>query len=168
MTTTPDPPFNPEVPPDSEEEDGAEDEDTDAAEDTEPVERAAGHDAAENTDQAPGLTFGLSDKALSEELHKYAAAIRSEFELSQSKAITDETNVEKYTRDFFKKNLAHAAAQIVWLSSNSTSDSIRLKASMFIVKEAVAGSVAEGDPMAELFKQLRMPVPATTNPLNTD
>lgn len=102
------------------------------------------------------LQFGLSDEALQAELHSYAAALRSEFELAQAKQADNETqNVERYTRDFFKKNLAHAAAQIVWLSSNSTSDSIRLKASQFIVKEALAGAQADGDPISELLRSLQ-------------
>jgi len=106
----------------------------------------------ENTE----LQFGLSDEALQAELHSYAAALRSEFELAQAKQADNETqNVERYTRDFFKKNLAHAAAQIVWLSSNSTSDSIRLKASQFIVKEALAGAQADGDPISELLRSLQ-------------
>ena len=105
------------------------------------------------------LQFGLSDGELQKELHSYAAALRQEFELSQSKTKDDESavNVERYTRDFFKKNLAHAAAQIVWLSSNSTSDSIRLKASQFIVKEALAGAQADGDPISELLRSLQTP-----------
>jgi len=112
------------------------------------------------------LEFGLSDEALQKELHSYAAALRQEFELQQNKTQThqeDHQNVERYTRDFFKKNLAHAAAQIVWLSSNSTSDSIRLKASQFIVKEALAASRDDGDPISELLRSLQSPSqPATT------
>jgi len=104
------------------------------------------------------LTFGLSDEALQKELHSYAQALRQEFEDSQAKTQDNETqNVERYTRDFFKKNLAHAAAQIVWLSSNSTSDSIRLKASTFIVKEALAASANDGDPISELLRSLQSP-----------
>jgi len=122
-------------------------------------------ESTEDTDSQE-LQFGLSDGELQKELHSYAAALRQEFELSQSKTATAENetqNVEKYTRDFFKKNLAHAAAQIVWLSSNSTSDSIRLKASQFIVKEALAGAQADGDPISELLRSLQTPTqPAST------
>ena len=115
-------------------------------------------ESTEDTDSQE-LQFGLSDGELQKELHSYAAALRQEFELSQSKTKDDESavNVERYTRDFFKKNLAHAAAQIVWLSSNSTSDSIRLKASQFIVKEALAGAQADGDPISELLRSLQTP-----------
>jgi len=118
-----------------------------------------------NNEEDTELQFGLSDEALQKELHSYAAALRQEFELSQSKTKDDESaqNVERYTRDFFKKNLAHAAAQIVWLSSNSTSDSIRLKASQFIVKEALAGAQADGDPISELLRSLQSP----SQPANT-
>ena len=123
-------------------------------------------DADDNNEQPPAntdntdtpLQFGLSDEALQAELHSYAQALRQEFELTQAKQADNETtNVERYTRDFFKKNLAHAAAQIVWLSSNSTSDSIRLKASQFIVKEALAASIGDGDPIAELLRELHNP-----------
>ena len=136
----------PVEPAEDEDETTTEDEDTDTDEDTETEARGD-----------KGLQFGLSDEALSAELHSYAAALRQEFEIQQNKTAAsdkDTQNVEKYTRDFFKKNLAHAAAQIVWLSSNSTSDSIRLKASTFIVKEALAGSVADGDPITELLREL--------------
>jgi hypothetical protein len=129
-------------------------------EDTEDEDEAGDEEAAESEDEAEKLQFGLSDEALQAELHSYAAALRQEFELtnnSKSSAPEDHANVERYTRDFFKKNLAHAAAQVVWLSSNSDSDSIRLRASMFIIKEALAASAAEGDPISELLSQLKSP-----------
>jgi hypothetical protein len=116
--------------------------------------------------ESEALTFGLSDEALQAELHSYAAALRQEFELTTNSKTAhpdDTANVEKYTRDFFKKNLAHAAAQVVWLSSNSDSDSIRLKASMFIIKEALAASREEGDPISELLKSLKSPTEPLTS-----
>jgi hypothetical protein len=64
-------------------------------------------------------------------------------------------NVERYTRDFFRKNLAQAAAQVVWLSSNASSDSVRLNACKIIIKEALEDARSEGDPLKELLGQLQ-------------
>jgi hypothetical protein len=98
--------------------------------------------------------FGPSDDALQAELHKYAKALREEFERAPNPDDRPAENVEKYTRDFFKKHLASAAAQIVWLSANSTSDSVRLRACQIIVKEALEDARADGDPVKDLLKDL--------------
>jgi len=95
---------------------------------------------------------GITDESLQAELQSYAAALRAEFATAQSTHSTPD--VEKHTRDFFKKNVQDAALQIVWLAHNSDSDSIRLKASTFIIKEAFDSSRADGDPIAELMREL--------------
>jgi hypothetical protein len=104
--------------------------------------------------------FGPSDSEIQAELHKYAKALREEFERSPDPADRAAENVEKYTRDFFKKHIASAAAQIVWLSANSTSDSVRLRACQIIVKEALEDARADGDSVKDLLKDL-METPTT-------
>ena|SRR5215472_613167 len=102
----------------------------------------------QHEDQKPGIT----DESLQAELQSYAAALRAEFATAQASSTTPD--VERHTRDFFKKNVQDAALQIVWLAHNSDSDSIRLKASTFIIKEAFDSSRADGDPIAELMREL--------------
>jgi hypothetical protein len=91
---------------------------------------------------------------LQAELAAYKKALEEEFARSPSPEDRAAENVEKYTRDFFKKNLATAAAQIVWLSGNSTSDSVRLRACQIIVKEALEDARADGDPIRDLLRDL--------------
>jgi len=98
--------------------------------------------------------FGPSDEALQAELAKYKKALEEEFKSHPDPADRAAENVEKYTRDFFKKHMASAAAQIVWLSANSTSDSVRLRACQIIVKEALEDARADGDPVKDLLKDL--------------
>lgn len=116
--------------------------------------------AAHNADNSKDPQFGPDDQTLQEELAKYKKAIQEEFESTGGNTLTggslDPTeNVEKYTRNFFRQNLAGAAAQIVWLSQNSTSDAVKLNASKLIIKEALEDARKEGDPMKELFEMLR-------------
>ena len=117
--------------------------------------------AQENTLEN-GLTFGPTDPEIHEMRKKYAEALAQEFQREQELDPDDTlstlddpvSNVEKYTRKFFRQNLPDAAAQIVWLSANSTSDSIRLRASTFIVKEALEDARVEGDPIRDLLTSL--------------
>ena len=77
------------------------------------------------------------------------------------------SNVEKYTRQFFRQNLPDAAAQVVWLSCNSTSDSVRLRACQIIIKEALEDARAEGDPIKDLLHDLaKIPTAIKTEPTN--
>lgn len=114
-------------------------------------------ESADSTEKLPPLEFGLSDEELQRELHKYAKSLREEFARSESPDDRAAENVEKYTRDFFKKNIAHAAAQVVWLSANSTSDSVRLRACQIIIKEALEDARADGDPIKDLLSGLMKP-----------
>lgn len=127
------------------------------AEDDKPTDPESSN---ENTDP---LSFGPTDPEIKAMREKYALALQQEFqrEAETSQDSIDHlddpvSNVEKYTRKFFRQNLPDAAAQIVWLSANSTSDSIRLRASQFIVKEALEDARAEGDPIKDLLSSLQM------------
>lgn len=108
---------------------------------------------ADNTEP---LAFGPDDEALQAELTKYKKALEEEFARSTDGSSLDSAveNVERYTRDFFKKHMATAAAQVVWLSGNSTSDSVRLNASKYIIGEALADAKEQGDPIRELMQEL--------------
>src|SRR5215469_6766046 len=102
----------------------------------------------QHEDQKPGIT----DESLQAELQSYAAALRAEFATAQASSTTPD--VERHTRDFFKKNVQDAALQVVWLAHNSDSDSIRLKACTFIIKEAFEAGVKDGDPIKDLMRDL--------------
>lgn len=93
----------------------------------------------------------LTPENLQTELNKYAAAIESEFRIASAGS---PENVDEYARDFFKKNIHSAAAQIVWLAVNSTSDSVRLAASKYVVEQAISDAKGDGDPLKDLMKEL--------------
>jgi hypothetical protein len=93
----------------------------------------------------------VTEENLQQKLNEYAAAFRQEFEESTKNS---PDNVEEYTRDFFKKNIHSAAAQIVWLSNNAASESVRLAASKLVVHEALTDARADGDPIKELLASL--------------
>jgi len=93
----------------------------------------------------------LTEEKLQEELNKYAQALAQEFE---AQVVEAPENCEEYTRDFFKKNLPAAAAQIVFLSNNAYSESVKLNAAKFVVIEALANTKQDGDPVKQFLKQL--------------
>lgn len=93
----------------------------------------------------------LTPERLQETLNNYAEAFRQEFETSTA---ASPENVEEYTRDFFKRNIHSAAAQIVWLANNAASESVKLKACTTIVHEALAASSVPEDPMKQLLQEL--------------
>lgn len=119
-------------------------------------------DPTDNTDNTDPLQFGPADDEIKRMRANYAKALQEEFAREETQdtvlsGLEDPiSNVEKYTRKFFRQNLPDAAAQIVWLSCNSTSDSIRLRASQFIVKEALEDARAEGDPIKDLLQSLSL------------
>jgi len=83
----------------------------------------------------------LTPEKLQAKLNDYHAAFEQEFTVAVEKS---PDNVIEYTTDFFKKNVAMAAAQIVWLAGNAES-------------ETVAGKDAkgDGDPFKKLFAELQ-------------
>jgi len=119
------------------------------------------------------LSFGPTDDQLAKELRDYAKALRQEFareteEENSTRDLEDPvSNVEKYTRQFFRQNLPDAAAQIVWLSCNSSSDSVRLRACQIIIKEALEDARQEGDPIKDILNDLKkLPTVADNLPNN--
>lgn len=125
----------------------------------EPLPKKSDESLKSDTAQEPAVT----DESLMAELNAYAEALRQEF--AESQAHDTPADVETHTRDFFKKNVQDAALQVVWLAHNSDSDSVRLRASQFIIKEAFDEAVREGDPIKDLMRELtKSPSPAPANP----
>lgn len=93
----------------------------------------------------------LTPAMLQEELNKYAEAYRQEFEVATAKAPEDAAEA---ARDFFRKNLATAMAQVVWLSVNADSETVRLNASKSIITLALAESRDDGDPVKKILAEL--------------
>lgn len=93
----------------------------------------------------------LTEEDLQKRLNSYAEALRKEFEEATKAA---PSNVEEYTRDFFKRNIHAAAAQVVFLSSNAESETVRLKASQYVIEMAIADGERDGDPIRAMLKEL--------------
>lgn len=106
----------------------------------------------------------LTQQELQTALNTYAEAIRTEFEDSL-KEQDELENVPKYTQDFFKRNVAAAAAQIVWLGNNADSETVKLSASKYVVDKALEDATKDGDPIRDLLKELG--ATATPNPTTT-
>lgn len=94
----------------------------------------------------------LTPEQLQSELDRYAEALRQEFE---TKTEEEPENVEAYTRDFFKKNIHTAAAQIVWLSMHAESESVKASMSKYIIEAALKNEEEGKDPVRDLLKQLQ-------------
>jgi hypothetical protein len=102
-----------------------------------------------------GLEFGPSDENIAKQLADYKKALEQEYQTNTAQAELDaQNNPAKHTKQFFLANLPHAAAQVVWLSGNSTSDSTRLSASKFIIQMAIEDTKQEHDPIKDLFSEL--------------
>jgi hypothetical protein len=92
-------------------------------------------------------------------LEEYSKAVREEFALQQEarekeKAGLDTLTVHEFTQDFFKKNIAHAAAQIYHLAMHAESETVRLKAATTIIEKALQDAVAQGDPIKNLLQEI--------------
>ena len=94
----------------------------------------------------------LTEEKFANKLNEYVDAYRAEFEEQQKSA---PENVEAYTRDFFRKNLNYAAAEVVHLAQTAVSESVRLAACRTIIKEALLDSRAAGDPVMEIINDLK-------------
>jgi len=101
----------------------------------------------------------LTDESLQEKLNQYSLALQQEYE---TKTEVAPENIEEYTRDFFKKNIHMAAAQIVWLAGNASKESTKLNAAKYVVEAALAEGRADGDPIKELLRSLQNSPSKTT------
>jgi hypothetical protein len=93
----------------------------------------------------------LTKESLQEELNKYVEAFQQEYETASQE---QPENVEEFTRDFFKKNVPAAAAQIVWLANAAESENVRASMSKYVIEAAMATANADGDPIKELLSSL--------------
>jgi hypothetical protein len=96
--------------------------------------------------------------SLEQKLREYSAAIREEFETAQTSLKEDE-DAETFSIDFAKEQLPNNLAMVAWLAQNSTSDSVRLNASKYLVDLARKSAVEDGDPMQKLFKTITKQAP---------
>jgi hypothetical protein len=99
----------------------------------------------------------LTEEMAQSALKEYAAALREEFAEAQAKEAEEKRrpqDVEKAARDLFRTHAEEAALQIVWLAQNSDSESIRLRASTTVLKEAFEEGRFEGDPIRDLINGL--------------
>lgn len=96
----------------------------------------------------------LDEETLQRKLHEYHAALRSEFEATNVAELAEPEKAEVETREFFKKNVPHAAAQIAWLAQNADSETVKLNASKYVIEKAFKDSEADGDPVTALLKEL--------------
>lgn len=151
-TETPEEPDTPEEEPEPDEEETTAPTETETEEvpETETESEASSETEFLDIYNDPDLT---PDK-LNTVLNEYAQAYKEEFELKSQEA---PENVEEHTRDFFKRNSAASAAQIVWLSNNADSETVRLNASKTVLTMAFADAKADGDPIKQLLNDLTHP-----------
>lgn len=97
---------------------------------------------------------------LRQEHQSYLEAYKQEF---QENAAKEPEEAETYARDFFKKNVPTAAAQIVWLSQNAESEAVKLNAAKTILAEAFANGRAVGDPIKDILTNLTKPSSSVHN-----
>lgn len=95
----------------------------------------------------------VEETELRDELNSYAEALRQEFEAKQNNTSSAEETAEN-TKEFLRKNVHSAAAQVVWLSNNADSESVRLNASKYIVEMATRLENEDKDPVADIIRQL--------------
>lgn len=91
-------------------------------------------------------------KKMQTEIEKYKRAYQQEFEIATNTPAEQALDV---TKEFFKKAMPSAAAQIVWLSEYSSSDSVRLNASKYIIEVGREDVERDGDPVRDLLMNLK-------------
>lgn len=97
----------------------------------------------------------LTPETLQARLQKYHAAFESEFKLAEEAANTEGESSKEITQRFFKEHVPVAAAHIIFLAQNSTSDAVRLSACKEIIKLGLESDVRTGDPIADLIEKLK-------------
>jgi hypothetical protein len=96
----------------------------------------------------------LTPDEMEAQLQAYHAALAGEF-AADAAAATSISELEATVREFWKKNVPSAIAQIAHLSNNALSESVRFTAAKFIYHEALAAERAGAeDPTAKLLKEL--------------
>lgn len=100
----------------------------------------------------PERTIPITDPQTLEELRLYTKALREEYE---ERVAETPDNVEEHTSEFFKASVPYAAAQIVWLSQNADSESVKLNASKMVLTMALKEEQDAKNPLADLLRGLK-------------
>lgn len=95
----------------------------------------------------------LTQDLLQSKLAEYQRAYQQEYESGITETTSDD-DVKSITQDFFRRNVPIAAAQIVWLASNSSSDSVRGSMSKYVIQMAFDEEKDSGDPIKNLLREL--------------
>src|SRR5512146_409607 len=78
----------------------------------------------------------LTEDTLQRKLNEYHAALAGEFRVAAEATEKQNGDVEELARDYARKLVPNAVAQIAWLAEHSTSDSVRLAAYKELIKLA--------------------------------
>lgn len=100
-----------------------------------------------------GNDESLTPELLQNKLAEYQKALQQEYEDEVDGARSSD-DVKTITQDYFRTNVPLAAAMIVRLAMNSTSDAVRGNMSKYIIQAAFDEEKDSGDPIKALLKEL--------------
>lgn len=132
----------------------------------EPVAPVAPDDLAMENARLAAEIDGLTVESFNEKLQLYNKAIEEEYALAQQTVSEDQTTDEavEMSLAYFRKNIATAAATIVHLMNNSSSDGIKMNAAKYIIECVKSGAVDnKNDPVMEIIKGLKSRATQTSN-----
>lgn len=95
----------------------------------------------------------LTQDLLQSKLAEYQRAYQQEYESGITETTSDD-DVKSITQDFFRRNVPAAAARIVWLANNSSSDSVQASCSKTVLQMAFDEEKDSGDPIKNLLREL--------------
>lgn len=95
----------------------------------------------------------LTPELLQSKLADYQKCLEQEYTDSIHDS-TSSDDVKSITQDYFRRNVPAAAARIVWLALNSSSDSVQASCSKMIIQAAFNEEKDSGDPIKNLLKEL--------------
>lgn len=95
----------------------------------------------------------LTPELLQAKLAEYQKALQQEYE-DEVEGASSSNDVKTITQDYFRTNVPAAAAMIVRLAMNSTSDAVRGNMSKYIIQAAFDEEKDSGDPIRNLLKEL--------------
>ena len=106
----------------------------------------------------------LTEETLQAKLQAYHKAYEEEFKQATEAAekISDSKKVEELTTDYFRGHAPEAAAHIVWLAFNSTSDAVRSTNCRYIIERAFKEERESGDPIKDMLERLSKPTKKST------
>lgn len=101
-----------------------------------------------------------NERELQTKLQQYQRAIEQEYTESLKSKPGEELQL---TQDFFKSHMSLFAAQIVHLAEHADSETVRLNASKLGLSVAMDDARADGDPIAQLLRELTKSKPKKAN-----